>query len=236
MNRTRNNIFLDLSHLLILCVFCGCGDEGEVSTVVQEPSGGAAEGVIQENNSTGSQGTDIEGRLRMKPDEALVLVEMNGVFYRVYEIDEKPYTGKIMEYHANGIEKKETVYTDGALAQHTEFHENGSKKMEVKIGADGRRQEAYWDEAGNEQQKPVAAAEALGRKMNWTLSINARSIDVAYRGKPSEIIRKGFGKPDEEQNGVWIYRGMKVQTAQGLMTTVRFVMQNDVVFRISVEP
>jgi len=236
MNRTRNNIFLDLSHLLILCVFCGCGNEGEVSTVVQEPSGGAAEGVIQENNSTGSQGADIEGRLRMKPDKTPVLVEMNGVFYRVYEIDEKPYTGKFMEYHDNGIEKKEVVYTDGVLARHTEWYENGNKKMEAKIDADGRRQEIHWDESGNEKRKPVAGSEALGRKMNWTFNINAGSINVVYRGKPSEIIRKGFGEPDEEQNGVWIYRGMKVQAAQGLMTTVRFVMQNDVVFRVSVEP
>jgi antitoxin component YwqK of YwqJK toxin-antitoxin module len=172
----------------------------------------------------------------MKPDEAPVLVEMNGVSYRVYEIDEKPYTGKIMEYHASGIEKKEIVYTDGVLARNTEWHENGNKKMEVKIGADGARQETYWDESGNEQRQPASTAQALGRKMNWTLSVNARSIDIAYRGKSSEVIRKGFGEPDEKQNGVWVYRGMKVQTAQGLMTTVRFAMQNDLVFRVSVEP
>ena len=236
MNRAGNNIFFGLSHLLLLCVFCGCGDEGGVSPVAQEPSGEEAGGVVQENNSTELRGADIEGRLRMKPDESPVLVDMNGVFYRIYEIDENPYTGKIMEYHANGIEKKEVVYTNGVLVRHTEWHENGNKKMEAKIDANGRRQEIHWDESGNEKRKPVAGSEALGRKMNWTLSVNARSIDVAYRGKSSEIIRKGFGKPDEEQNGVWIYRGMKVQTAQGFMTTVRFVMQNDVVFRISVEP
>jgi hypothetical protein len=99
---------------------------------------------------------------------------------------------------------------------------------------DGVRKVKHFDEAGNE--KLVATSEALGRKMDWTFSVNARSIDVGYRGKSSEVIRKGFGKPDENQNGVWVYRGMKVQTAQGLMTTVRFLMRNDVVFQVSVEP
>jgi hypothetical protein len=224
-----------MGYLLLLCVLSGCGGEAEGPLVTQDPSGTEG-GVVQENNATQLQTLPSEGRLRMKSDEAPVLIEMNEVFYRVYEIDEKPYSGKIMEYHDNGIEKKEIVYTDGALARRTEWHENGNKKMEAKIEADGRRQETYWDEAGNEQRKPVAAAAALGRKMNWTLSVNARSIDVAYRGKSSEIIRKGFGEPDDNQNGVWVYRGMKVQTAQGLMTTVRFVMRNDLVFQISVEP
>jgi len=219
----------------MLCAACGCGsEEGEVP--VAPESSGVKGGEAQENNASQIQMPAAEGRLRMKPDEAPVLVEMNGVSYRVHEIDEKPYTGKIMEYHASGIEKKEIVYTDGVLSQDTEWHENGNKKMEVKIGVDGTRKETYWDEVGNEQRKPASTAQALGRKMNWTLSINARSIDVAYRGKSSEVIRKGFGEPDEKQNGVWVYRGMKVQTVQGLMTTVRFAMQNDLVFRVSVEP
>ena len=72
--------------------------------------------------------------------------------------------------------------------------------------------------------------------MNWTFGAGRTSIEFVYSGKSSDIIRKAFGEPDEELNGVWIYRGMKVQAAQQLMTTVRFVMQNDTVLQVSVEP
>ena len=230
-----NKFFLGVSYLFLLCSLCGCGGEEEVPPVVPEPSG-TEEGGAQENNAMQAEPPAPEGRLRIKPDEAPVLVEMNGLSFRVYEIDEKPYSGKIMEYYGNNIEKKEIVYTEGALTRITEWHDNGNKKMEVKIGFDGARQESYWDPSGSVQRKPVAVAEALGRKMDWTFSVNQKSINIAYRGKSSEVIRKGFGMPDENQNGVWVYRGMKVQTVQGLMTTVRFLMRNDIVFQVSVEP
>ena len=233
MTWINNKFSLGVGYLFLLCSLCGCGGEEEVPPVVPEPSG-TEEGGAQENNAVQAEPPAPEGRLRIKPDKAPVLVVMNGLSYRVYEIDEKPYSGKIMEYHGNDIEKKEIVYTEGELTRITEWHDNGNKKMEAKIGADGTRQEKYYDESGNE--KRVATAEALGRKMNWTFSKTARSIDVAYRGKSSEVIRKGFGEPDENQNGVWVYRGMKVQTVQGLMTTVRFLMRNDIVFQVSVEP
>ncbi|MEE2813988.1 MAG: hypothetical protein VX945_05800 [Verrucomicrobiota bacterium] len=235
MNWIGNKFSLGAGYLFLLCGLCGCGGEEEVPPVAPEPSG-TEEGGSQENNAMQAEPSAPEGRLRIKPDKAPVLLEMNGLYYRVYEIDETPYSGKIMEYHDNGIEKKEIVYAEGALAQITEWRDNGKKKMEVKIGADGVRQESYWDQSGNLQGKPVAAAEALGRKMVWTFSVNQKSINIAYRGKSSEVIRKGFGEPDENQNGVWVYQGMKVQTVQGLMTTVRFLMQNEIVVQVSVEP
>jgi hypothetical protein len=71
----------------------------------------------------------------------------------------------------------------------------------------------------------------------WKTGAGAASIEIIYRGKEAELIKKAFGDPDEEQNGVWVYRGMKVtavQTGQ-LMTTVRFTIVDGRVFSVSVE-
>ncbi|MDG2212211.1 MAG: hypothetical protein P8M70_00150, partial [Verrucomicrobiota bacterium] len=89
---------------------------------------------------------------------------------------------------------------------------------------------------GKPTQRHIALARARGRDYVWTLRQGQRPIDVLYQGKGIDFVTKVFGNPDEKQNGVWIYRGMKVQTTQGLMTTVRFVMRNDIVFQITVEP
>ena len=79
---------------------------------------------------------------------------------------------------------------------------------------------------------------APGRGLEWTTGAGAASIEVIYRGKGAELIKKAFGDPDENQNGVWIYKGMKItagQTGQ-LMTTVRFSIVNGRVLSVSVEP
>ena len=178
-----------------------------------------------------------EGRLRLDDPGALpVLAEMNGLYYQAFEIAERPYNGKRMEYHPGGIEKKETLFVEGALSRITEWDEGGQKRSEVNVSPTGVRREQYWDATGKPSDKPAAPQGPLGRTMNWTFGAGRTSIEFVYRGKSSDIIRKAFGEPDEELNGVWIYRGMKVQAAQQLMTTVRFVMQNDTVLQVSVEP
>ena len=178
-----------------------------------------------------------EGRLRLDdPGTLPVLAEMNGLYYQAFEISERPYNGKRMEYHPGGVEKKETLFVEGALSRITEWDEGGQKRSEVNVSPTGVRREQYWDAAGKPIAKPAAPQGPLGRTMNWTFGAGRTSIEFVYRGKSSDIIRKAFGEPDEELNGVWIYRGMKVQAAQQLMTTVRFVMQNDTVLQVSVEP
>ena len=177
------------------------------------------------------------GRLRLDDPGALpILAEMNGLYYQAFEIAERPYNGKRMEYHPGGIEKKETLFVEGALSRITEWDESGQKRSEVNVSPTGVRREQYWDATGKPITKPTAPQAPLGRTYNWTFGAGRTSIEVVYRGKSSDIIRKAFGEPDEELNGVWIYRGMKVQAAQQLMTTVRFVMQNDMVLQVSVEP
>ena len=108
------------------------------------------------------------------------------------------------------------------------------KKMEVKVDANGRWKRSYWDNNGNPTQR--APIGALGRTRNWTYSVNQQSIDIAYRGVAVAVIRKGFGEPDDEQNGIWIYRAMRVQTVDGLKTTVKFLIRNGIVFQVLVEP
>ncbi len=212
-----------------LFIFIGCG-------------GGAPE--KSDNNSSevkketpaAKEDEDKAGRISLdeNPDVAPVLVEMNGVLYQVFEIAEGPYSGKKVEKYPGGMEKRETMYSEGKLTRVTEFHQSGQKKMEVKVDANGQWKRLYWDNNGNPTQR--APIGALGRTRNWTYSVNQQSIDIAYRGVAVAVIRKGFGEPDDEQNGFWIYRAMRVQTVDGLKTTVKFLIRNGIVFQVLVEP
>ena len=70
-----------------------------------------------------------EGRLRLgDPGTLPVLAEMNGLYYQAFEISERPYNGKRMEYHPGGFYKKETLFVEGALSRITEWDEGGQKR------------------------------------------------------------------------------------------------------------
>ena len=225
---------------LVICmaVFVACGKPEVEPEVTSDELEAPSVGQPVEGNPPEIEGPAVPaGRLRLDDPGALpVLAEMNGLYYQAFEIAERPYSGKQMEYHPGGIEKKEIFFVEGALSRITEWDESGQKRSEVNVSPTGVRREQYWDATGNPIAKPAAPQAPLGRAMNWTFGGGRASIEVVYRGKSSDIIRKAFGEPDEELNGVWIYRGMKVQAAQQLMTTVRFVIQNDTVLQVSVEP
>ncbi len=216
----------------------GCGKpSAKPEPLPSDPSSPRPEPSLAEQAPGATAPAVPEGHLRLEdPGAPPVLAEMNGLYYQAFEIAERPYSGKLMEYHPGGIEKKETLFSEGALSRITEWDEGGQKRSEVNISPTGVRREQYWDGTGKPIAKPAAPQAPLGRSMNWTFGAGRGSIEVVYRGKSAEIIRKAFGDPDDELNGVWIYRGMKVQTPQQLMTTVRFVMQNDTVLQVSVEP
>lgn len=221
--------------LVDIVVTLGCKNDQPIGSLSEGVSNATQE---EKGERTARQLSPVpEGHLRLDdPNAPPVLVQMNGVFYEVFEISEKPYNGKQVQYHPGGVEKREVIYDEGRLVRVTEWHDNGNKRMEIKIGMDGARQELYWDDAGKPTQRHIALARVSGRDYVWTLRQGQRPIDVLYQGKGIDFVTKVFGKPDENQNGVWIYRAMKVQTTQGLMTTVRFVMRNDIVFQITVEP
>ena len=171
------------------------------------------------------------------PNAAPVLAERDGKLYQVYEIAKAPYTGKVVEYHPDSTESSEKIYDTGVLMRHTEWHANGQKKMEAIHQAGGVMRTTHYDEEGNPVKAPVKMVTGLGRGLEWKTGAGPASIEVLYRGKGVGIIRKAFGNPDEDQNGVWIYKGMKVKMKSGqIMTTVRFTISNDKVLSVSVEP
>ena len=182
---------------------------------------------------------DNEGIEKLSDANAApVLAERDGKFYQVYEIAKAPYTGKVVEYHPDGTESSEKIYDTGVLTRHTMWHANGQKKMEAIRQAGGLMRTLHYDEEGNPMKAPVRIVTAPGRGLEWKTGAGAASIEILYRGKEAELIKKAFGDPDEDQNGVWVYRGMKVtavQTGQ-LMTTVRFSIVDGRVLSVSVEP
>ncbi len=185
----------------------------------------------------GTQTTEGTQRVNEDPNAPPVLAEMAGLYYEVYQIADKPYTGKVVEYHATNVEKSEKVYESGRLTSFTEWHENAQKSHEVTYAADGKITEKRWNKNG--EQIGTTASGAPGRGFSWTFGggQSARRID-GYTNKASNLVKRVFGAPDEEQNGVWIYKSMKitaVQTGQ-IMTVVRFTMANGQVLSVSVEP
>ena len=213
-----------------------CSNEG----IDLLPESGAAEGDGAEEGM-GEELTpppNNEGAERLSdPNAAPVLAERDGKFYQVYEIATVSYTGRVVEYHPDSTESSEKIYDTGVLKQHTEWHANGQKKMEAVYQPNGAVKTTHYDEEGNLVKAPVRIVTAPGRGLEWKTGAGRASIEVLYRGKGIAIIRKAFGDPDEDQNGVWIYKGMKVKMKSGqIMTTVRFTISNDKVLSVSVEP
>ena len=215
----------------------GCSNEG----IDLLPESGAAEG-DSAGEGMGEELTpplDNEGTERLSDTNAApVLAERDGKFYQVYEIATASYTGKVVEYHPDSTEASEKIYDLGVLTRQTEWHDNGQKRMESIRQTNGAMKTTHYDKEGNPVKVPVRIGLPLGRSLEWKTGAGPASIEVLYRGKGAGIIRKAFGDPDEDQNGVWIYKGMKVIVAQTgqTMTTVRFTISNDQVLSVSVEP
>ena len=172
------------------------------------------------------------------PNAAPVLAERDGKYYEVYEIATDPYDGKVMKFQADGTTPaSEKVYVLGVLQSHTEWHANGAKKLESLLQADGYMKAVHFDEQGKEIKPPMRTVTAPGRGLEWKTGGVAGSIEILYKGKTADIIQKAFGPADEELNGVWVYKGMKVRSPTGqILTTVRFTIQDGIVFSVGVEP
>ena len=215
----------------------GCSNEG-IDLLLENGAaeGDGAEQGMGENLPPPPINEDTE-RLS-DTNAAPVLAERDGKFYQVYEIATATYTGKVVEYHPDSTEASEKIYDLGMLTRHTEWHANGQKKMESIRQANAAMKTTYYDEEGNPVKAPGRMVVARGRSLEWKTGAGPASIEVLYRGKGVGILRKAFGDPDEDQNGVWIYKGMKVISAQTgqIMTTVRFIITNDQVLSVSVEP
>lgn len=243
--------------LLVGLMLFGCFKGGDMPDGSKQLPDGAAKGegepgvmgddevgalAGQENITPGLGDGDIEKLY--DPDDLPVLVERDGKFFQVYAIVKGPYTGKVVKYHPGGqMEASEKVYKEGILKEHSEWHANGQKKMEAIYQSNGVLTTTHYDEEGNPVKGSVKESSGLGvapgRDYEWTYGggPTARRID-GYARATSGVIKKVFGEPDENQNGVWVYKGMKVIAMQTkeLMTTVRFTISNDQVLSVSVEP
>lgn len=205
----------------------GEGGEGAVGGMGEIPQPGSGGALPAGQPAGGTQ------RVNEDPQTPPVLAEMNGVFYEVYEIAKKPFTGKVVEYHATNVEKSEKVYKEGRLEQLTEWHENAQKSREVIYAADGKTTEKRWNEKGEE----INSNKAKARGMQWTFGVTGSKMSIEqYRGLAGDLVRRGFGPPDEENGGVWVYRNMKVRSGAQQMTTVRFTVSGGRVVSVGVEP
>ena len=101
-------------------------------------------GEITVDGNGGPQTPEGTQRVNEDPNAPPVLAEMAGLYYEVYQIADKPYTGKVVEYHATNVEKSEKVYEVGRLTSFTEWHENAQKSHEVTYAADGKITEKVW--------------------------------------------------------------------------------------------
>jgi len=222
-------------------VWVGCSDEGATPLPVSKPfpEGGEEFGALPEEEGMMPESGAEGGEKLTESNGAPVLAERDGKLYQVYEIAKIPYEGKVVLYHPDGTtESSERVYMDGVLVRHTIWDANALKKMEAVLHANGAMKTTHFDEVGNPMKAPIRIGAAPGRGLVWKTGAGQASIENLYRGKGAELIKKAFGDPDEDQSGVWVYRGMKVadvQTGQ-LMTTVRFSIVDGRVLSVSVEP
>ena len=205
----------------------GEGGEGAVGGMETAPQPGSGGTLPASQPAGGTQ------RVNEDPQAPPVLAEMNGVFHEVYEIAKQPFTGKAVEYHATNVEKSEKVYKDGRLEHFTEWHDNGQKSHEMTYAIDGKTTEKRWNKKGEE----LNANNAKARGMQWTFGVAGNKMAIEqYRGLAGDLVRRGFGPPDEENGGVWIYRSMKVRSGTQQMTTVRFTITGGKVVSVAVEP
>jgi len=251
----RQAVFIFLSAGLI---GFGCSNEKKAEVPVNPkplPGGGIDGGdgglggmgtdeIVNKPGAVLTEQTNNVGIAKLNPtNDVPVLAELKGRYYQVYEIAEKTYTGEVILFHGDGITmSSKKIYMDGLLTSHKEWHANKQKKIESDLQPDGIMKTAHFDEEGKPVKGPVKIIIAPGRGLEWTKGFGAsqRRID-GYKGQSVELIKRVFGDPDEDQNGVWIYKGMKVKVGQTtvsskLMTTVRFVIQDDKVLDVAVEP
>ena len=197
-----------------------------------KPGGGLAEQTNNVGVATVTKNNDVP-----------VLAELGGRYYEVFQLAEKPFSGKVVMRHADGITPaSEKIYNEGLLMRHTEWHANSAKKMEALLQPSGEMKTAHFDEQGKPIKPPVKIVTAVGRGIEWTKGFGqSRTRIDGYKGQRTELIKRVFGDPDEDLDGVWVYKGMKVRVgpdaiSSKLMTTVRFVIQDEMVLDVSMEP
>jgi len=179
--RSSNNLpQITLAACVTWLMACGKPEVGPEG-VTDEVGAPSMEQPAEENPPEIAVPAMPEGRLRLDDPGALpVLAEMNGLYYQAFEIAERPYDGKRMEYHPGGIEKKETLFVGGALSRITEWDDGGQKRSEVNVSPTGVRREQYWDATGKPITKPAAPQGPRPRAVTiWVVMRGWRAMAAA---------------------------------------------------------
>ena len=103
--RTSNSLpQITLAACLAWLMACGKPEVGP-GGATDEVDAPSEEQLAMENPPENAMPAVPEGRMRLgDPEDLPVLAEMNGLYYQAFEIAERPYNCKRMEYHRGGIE------------------------------------------------------------------------------------------------------------------------------------
>lgn len=75
----------------------------------------------------------------------------------------------------------------------------------------------------------------VGRTETWRINSGSKSrIDLIYKGKSVDTIKKAFGEPDAMEGPYWVYNGMRVRNiaSGGTLNTVLFRIQGGMVVEV----
>ena len=136
--------------------------------------------------------------------------------------------GHSIDFWPDGKKSFEENYADGVADGTWRSWWPSGKLSSLKIYAKRRlisRRE--WTKDGTPRQLPgwnldgtaktaasaARARQSIGRRIAWSYRNGNNRIDLIYRGKTLETLRKVFGDPDESDDRRWIYKGLQIQDA-----------------------
>ena len=122
----------------------------------------------------------------------------------------------------------EKIYKNHRLVSHREWNRNGMPKVVVGWNLDGTFKSA----ASVAQRQQI-----LGRRILWNRASGPNRIDLIYRDKSLKTIRTVFGDPDMTDDGLWTYKGLRIQDPNDgrMFDTATFRFKKSVVTEIWIE-
>ena len=145
------------------------------------------------------------------------------------------------EYYNNGVPEglwrswwpdgkiaSEKMYKNRRLVSHREWNRDGVPKVVAGWNLDGTFKSA----ASVAQRQQI-----LGRRILWNRVSGPNRIDLIYRDKPLKTIRTVFGDPDVTDDGLWTYKGLRIQdpTDGRMFDAATFRFKKGVVTEIWIE-
>ena len=120
------------------------------------------------------------------------------------------------------------IYSKRRLTSHREWTKDGTPRQLPGWNLDGTLKTAA---------SAARARDAVGRRILWNYGSGNNRIDLIYRGKSLETLRKVFGDPNESDDRRWIYKGLQIQdpTTGDAFDTATFRYKDGAVTEIRIE-